>query len=100
MNRLEFMHNVDLQNKEFASTTATLFDQLMLLYNFTNSYDAKIVYNGNDNNQTTFIMQGNQDDVDSLCRSIALCNGSVNLYGRTFTIHANNNKTEAEVCMI
>lgn len=101
MNRLEFMHNVDLQSNEF-TTIVPIFDQIMLLYNLTNEYNnTKLIYKGVDTeNRVQFKMQGDKEEIDSLCQNVALCNSNVNIYGRAFDIHANKKKTEADIYVI
>ena len=49
MDRVEFLHNIDQQGKDFPSTLIAFFDQFMALYSLVGYYNVNVVNTTNEN---------------------------------------------------
>ena len=89
MDRVEFLHNIDQQGKDFSSTLIAFFDQFMALYSLVGYYNVNIV-NDTDEDKVKFTVSFDESDkIKQLEYIIALNNNNISLYGRVFNIFLN-----------
>ena len=89
MDRVEFLHNIDQQGKDFPSTLIAFFDQFMALYSLVGYYNVNIV-NDTDEDKVKFTVSFDESDkIDQLNNIIAQNNNIISLYGKVFNIFLN-----------
>ena len=89
MDRVEFLHNIDQNGKEFPSTLIAFFDQFMALYSLVGCYDISIV-NTSDENKVKFIVSFDESgNLDQLEQIVIQNNNIISLYDRVFNIFLN-----------
>ena len=89
MDRVEFLHSIDQNGKEFASTLIAFFDQFMALYSLVGCYNINIV-NISDENKVKFIVSFDESsNLNQLEQIVIQNNNIISLYDRVFNIILN-----------
>lgn len=89
MDRVEFLHNIDQDGKDFPSTLIAFFDQFMALYSLVGSCRVYIT-NASDDNKVKFIVSFDESsDLEQLEQIVIQNNNIVSLYDRVFNIFLN-----------
>ena len=89
MDRVEFLHTIEQNGKDFQSTLIAFFDQFMALYSLVGLYDVKVI-NNTDENVIKFTVSFDESDlINRLEYTIAQNNNTISLYGRVFNIFLN-----------
>ena len=89
MDRVEFLHNIDQQGKDFPSTLIAFFDQFMALYSLVGYYNVNIINNTDEDNVKFTVSFDESDKINQLENIIALNNNTISLYGKVFNIFLN-----------
>ena len=89
MDRVEFLHNIDQQGKDFPSTLIAFFDQFMALYWLVGYYNVNIINNTDEDNVKFTVSFDESDKINQLENIIALNNNTISLYGKVFNIFLN-----------
>lgn len=88
MNRLEFIHKLDLPDYDFVTMVITSFDKFMALYSLVGSYDDfKIT---NNNNISFTVSFDDKEKVVQLQNLITQYNNSIQIYNKIFAVIINN----------
>ena len=88
MDRIEFLHSIDQNGKDFSSTLIGFFDQIMALYSLVGNYDAKVI-NYIDDTVKFAVSFDESDTINRLENILVQSNNSISLYGRVFNIYLN-----------
>ena len=89
MNRVEFLHSINQNGKDFQSTLIGFFDQFMALYSLVGQYNVSVV-NNTDESTIKFTVSFDESDLlNRLEDMIAQNNNMITLYGRVFNIFLN-----------
>ena len=70
MDRVEFLHNIDQQGKDFPSTLIAFFDQFMALYSLVGYYNVNVVNTTNENTVKFTVSFDESDKIKSIDKLI------------------------------
>lgn len=88
IDRLQFMHKLEVKDQDFAEMVISQFDQLMALYSICGHYENLDIQN--ETNLTFTVSLINPEDIVTLQNAIVSNNCMIQIYERCFSININS----------
>lgn len=88
IDRLQFMHKLEVKDQDFAQMVISQFDQLMALYSICGHYENLDIQN--EMNLTFTVSLNNPNDIATLQNAIISNNCMIQIYDRCFRININS----------